>query len=530
MTQPVYCAVYTRKSSDEGLEQDFNSLDAQREACEAYIQSQKSLSWKLLANRYDDGGYSGGNMDRPGLKALLRDIQDGRVHVVVVYKVDRLTRSLIDFAKLIDALDSRQASFVSVTQQFNTTTSMGRLTLNVLLSFAQFEREVTGERIRDKISASKKKGMWMGGIPPLGYTPRERTLSIDEEQALLVRSIFTLYLASGRISELKEELDRRGIATPARTSKAGVLAGNRPFSQGHLRKILQNPIYRGLISHKGTWHPGLHPPIIEQELWEAVQAKLQETLVNHRIRRHASTPLLLSRLIYDHLGTRVLTRGTKKSGRSYRYYSLERQRIPGSNDRGNRHINIPAQDIETIVLDSLIQCVAHDPEKSHALQCGSNADRMAVINVLLSRITVWPDHLELQLNHPIPGSTDETTHLSQPFDLAAYNQSFKFIIDKNPKPQGNQPALSIGNLILKANEWQSRLTSGHCDSVQSIAAEQNISGSYVTRVIYLSCLAPDLSLKLLRGEHPKDLTSRKLLAMLPLPESWESQRSLLGLT
>jgi hypothetical protein len=238
----------------------------------------------------------------------------------------------------------------------------------------------------------------------------------------------------------------------------------------------------------------------------------------------------LSRLIYDHQGNRVLTTSTRKDGKAYRYYSLAKRRTPGSNERSTRNINIPAQDIEDIVLDALMPCVAHDPKSTHALQCGTNADRMTILHRLVERITIWPDRLQLQLLQSIPESADESTDISLPFDLSAYNQPFKFIVDKTAKSQNSQPAMSIGNLVLKANEWQSRLTSGHCDSVQSIAAEQKISGSYVTRVIYLSCLAPDLSLKLLRGEHPKDLTARKLLAMMPLPESWESQRELLKLS
>jgi site-specific DNA recombinase len=262
------CAIYTRKSSEEGLEQGFNSLDAQREACQAFILSQKALGWKV-AGCYDDGGFSGGNVERPGLQRLLADIAAKRVRVVVVYKVDRLTRSLADFAKLVELFDAQGVSFVSVTQQFNTTSSMGRLTLNVLLSFAQFEREVTGERIRDKIAASKKKGLWMGGNAPMGYVPHERTLRIDEVQAQRVREIFSLYLELGSVYKLKAELHRRGWTTPMRGGKLG----GRPFHRGNLYRMLANPIYIGQIGHKGVTYPGQHPAIIDAALWQAVQER-----------------------------------------------------------------------------------------------------------------------------------------------------------------------------------------------------------------------------------------------------------------
>ena len=278
---PLPCAIYTRKSSEEGLEQGFNSLDAQREACEAYILSQKSQGWKLMGT-FDDGGFSGGNVERPGLKRLLADIVAKRVRVVVVYKVDRLTRSLADFAKLVELFDAHGVSFVSVTQAFNTTTSMGRLTLNVLLSFAQFEREVTGERIRDKIAASKKKGMWMGGFAPIGYVPHERTLVIDAEQAPRVREIFGLYVELGCIRLLKAELDRRGWATPQRHGRRP--GGGRPFSRGHLYRLLANEVYIGNIVHKGVPYPGQHAAIIDADLWQAVQQRLASNLQGHQTR------------------------------------------------------------------------------------------------------------------------------------------------------------------------------------------------------------------------------------------------------
>ena len=259
------CAIYTRKSSDEGLDQEFNSLDAQREACAAYIASQKHEGWACVPDRYDDGGISGATLDRPAMQKLLADIKARKIDVVVVYKVDRLTRALTDFAKIVEVFDALKVSFVSVTQQFNTTTSMGRLTLNVLLSFAQFEREVTAERIRDKIAASKKKGMWMGGNVPLGYDAKDRSLVINEVEAETVRTLFRLYLELGSVRALQAEAQRRGLR-----SKTG-----QPFSYGHLYFLLQNPIYIGLIRHKKATYPGLHPPIIDQATWDTGAAAAQ---------------------------------------------------------------------------------------------------------------------------------------------------------------------------------------------------------------------------------------------------------------
>ncbi len=281
------CAIYTRKSSEEGLEQDFNSLDAQRDACEAFIRSQQGERWRLIRTGYDDGGFSGATMERPALKQLLADIGQGLIDVVVVYKVDRLTRSLADFAKMIEVFDKHKVSFVAVTQQFNTTTSMGRLTLNVLLSFAQFEREVTGERIRDKIAASKRKGTWMGGVPPLGYEVRDHRLIANETEAETVRQIFRRYLELGSVRLLKDDLARRGIRSKLRVSANGNRSGGAVFSRGALYNLLSNPIYIGEIRHKGQRHLGRHQAIVERDLWERVQGMRGEHTVR-RIRRTAA--------------------------------------------------------------------------------------------------------------------------------------------------------------------------------------------------------------------------------------------------
>jgi DNA invertase Pin-like site-specific DNA recombinase len=283
------CAIYTRKSSEEGLEQAFNSLDAQREACEAYVRSQRHEGWALLPGRYDDGGHSGGTLERPALQRLLADIRASKIDLVLVYKVDRLTRSLADFAKIVEAFDAHGASFVSVTQQFNTATSMGRLTLNMLLSFAQFEREVAGERIRDKISASKRKGLWMGGTVPLGYDVRDRKLVVNEAEAEAVRHVFRSYLALGSVRLLQEQLAVDGVR-----SKAG-----QPLSRGALYTLLGNRLYRGEVAHKGAVHPGEHAAVIDHAFWDAVQARLAEQRAERRAGGGAGGPSLLAGLLHD---------------------------------------------------------------------------------------------------------------------------------------------------------------------------------------------------------------------------------------
>ena len=313
------CAIYTRVSSDAGLEQDFNSLDNQREAAEAYIKSQAHEGWTLIRDHYDDGGFSGGSMERPALQKLLDDVAPGRIDVVVVYKVDRLTRSLADFAKLVELFDARGVSFVSVTQAFNTTTSMGRLTLNVLLSFAQFEREVTGERIRDKIAASKKKGLWMGGVVPLGYRVENRALHVVEDHAAFVRELFRRYLEIGAVVPLKAALDRENVRLPIRVDGTGRSAGGGLISRGHLYKILSNPIYVGRLSHKGQVYEGQHAAIIDRETWERVQSQLASHAHPRRRSNRASKSWLAGKL-YDDRGFRMSPSEASRGGRRWRYY------------------------------------------------------------------------------------------------------------------------------------------------------------------------------------------------------------------
>jgi DNA invertase Pin-like site-specific DNA recombinase len=352
----IRCAIYARKSSEEGLEQEFNSLDAQREACEAFIKSQRHEGWSVLAQLYDDGGYSGGTMERPALKRLLADIAARRIDAVVVYKVDRLTRSLSDFAKIVEAFDAQSVSFVSVTQAFNTTTSMGRLTLNVLLSFAQFEREVTGERIRDKIAASKKKGLWMGGQPSLGYDVKERKLAVNDDEAVTVRRIFRRYLELGSVRAVKATLDQEGVVSKLRAAADGSPYGGKSFSRGALYLMLQNRIYRGEIVHKGAAYPGEHAAIIEEALWSSVQRRLAANSVDRRDKRDAGTPNLLTGILVDASGQPMTPTHAIKKGVRYRYY-VSRRLVTGTrgeeeNDQASGQ-RIPAANLEHLVVQRL---------------------------------------------------------------------------------------------------------------------------------------------------------------------------------
>jgi DNA invertase Pin-like site-specific DNA recombinase len=341
MVRKLRCAIYTRKSSEEGLEQEFNSLHAQREACEAYIASQRSEGWVLVRDQYDDGGISGGTLERPGLQRLIDDIEDGLVDVVVVYKIDRLSRSLADFAKLVEVFDRNGVTFVSVTQSFNTTTSMGRLTLNILLSFAQFEREVTAERIRDKVAASRKKGMWMGGVPPYGYRVENRKLVIDDEHAEDVRWIFARFLEIGSCTELAREVGTRGFRTPR---------GNR-IDKKYLYRMLSNRAYIGEAVHKGDSYPGEHDAIIDRAIWGRVHSILQESPRKRAARTRADTPALLKGLLYGPDGAAFSPTHTRKGGRLYRYYVSQTVLKHGT---GSCPVGrVPAGEIEAAVIDQL---------------------------------------------------------------------------------------------------------------------------------------------------------------------------------
>ena len=377
------CAIYTRKSSEEGLDMEFNSLDAQREACEAYVTSQRCEGWATIRERYDDGGFSGGTLERPGLKQLLTDIEDGLIDVIVVYKIDRLSRSLMDFARLVEIFDRHSVTFVSVTQSFNTTTSMGRLTLNILLSFAQFEREVIGERIRDKVAASRKRGMWMGGWAPMGYDVKNRKLVINQAEAATVRQIFERFVELGSATVLATELADKGVRNKR----------SRPIDKGFLYKLLNNRVYIGEAVHKGTGFPGEHQAIIDQALWDRVHGILKESPRKRAANTRAQTPALLKGLIFTEAGTAMTPTATKKGSRLYRYYTsmdLIRNRATGEATGPQR---LPAGMVEDAVIGE-IQRLVRTPEIAARMidalsREGSPASETEVATALANFDEVW---------------------------------------------------------------------------------------------------------------------------------------------
>lgn len=411
ITRKLRCAVYTRKSSEEGLEQEFNSLHAQREACEAFIASQRNEGWVLVRDQYDDGGVSGGTLERPGLKRLLSDIEDGLVDVVVVYKIDRLSRSLMDFAKLVEVFDRNEVTFVSVTQSFNTTTSMGRLTLNVLLSFAQFEREVTGERIRDKIAASRAKGMWMGGCPPLGYDVVARKLVINEIEAGHVRYIFDQFAQCGSATVMLRDLRDRGITT----KQGGII------TKGFLHRLMNNRVYLGEAVHKGTSYPGEHKAIITQDAWDKVHAILTESPRKRAAHTRCNTPALLKGLLWGPDGAAFSPTHTRKGGKLYRYYVSQSVLRHGA---GVCPVGrVPAAEIESAVIEQL-RAIFRQPEilagsttaaKSHLPAITEEEARMAlttldpmwdelfpaeqtrIVQMLVERVDIGTDGFDVQL-------------------------------------------------------------------------------------------------------------------------------------
>ncbi|OBX17981.1 hypothetical protein A9995_13635 [Erythrobacter sp. QSSC1-22B] len=517
-------AIYTRKSSEEGLDQEFNSLDAQREASEAYITSQKSEGWVLVRNRYDDGGWSGGNIERPGLKALLADVEAGKIDIVVVYKVDRLSRSLSDFAQMVELFDRHSVSFVSVTQAFNTTTSMGRLTLNVLLSFAQFEREVTGERIRDKIAASKAKGMWMGGNPPLGYDPKDRTLVINEAEAATVRHIFRRHLELGSVYALHTELERDGVRTKIFKSRNGAVRGGAPFGRGNLAHLLRNRVYLGQIVHKGTSHPGLHPPIIDQELFDAVQENLARKERGKRER--APSPAPLAGLLYDALGNRMAaTHAHGRGGKRYLYYISP---VPASHPDAARVLRrVPAPGIEDILMERL-RCWSSRP----------NAGWSDLLPFVV-RVELHCDALVVDLSPPphekwlveIPeqysGSPDGTLRITSPVKIQSRGGRTSRI-DGSASPLRMRPDKTLIAGLRRAHAELKSCGIDVIDSKASIEHARGIKDPYLRKLSALAFLAPDIQRAILEGRQPAGINLSDLLSF-ELPLAWDDQRKLLGI-
>ncbi len=529
------CAIYTRKSSEEGLEQDFNSLHAQREACEAYIRSQAGEGWKPVRTPYDDGGISGGTMDRPGLTSLLSDIRAGRVDTVVVYKVDRLTRSPADFAKIVEVFDAHGVSFVSVTQQFNTTTSMGRLTLNMLLSFAQFEREVTGERIRDKIAASKQKGMWMGGVVPTGYEPHGRTLTINEAEAETVRKVFQLYLEHRNVRRVKRACDNLGIVTKVRVKEDGTSTGGRPLSRGNIYKMLSNPIYIGRIAHKEKTYDGLHPAIVDQETWDAVQACLNGNAVERAAGTRSGEASPLAGKLFDEKGSQLSPSHAVKSDRRYRYY-VSRSLIDGAAETA-KGWRIPAHEIERIVGDAVTRFINDKPAltdalRAHGVAAADVPETLRGVTLpgtdpltLVRRVGLSSEGVSIDIEVPTPSGVVTVTHDVR-VTIKRRGVEMRLVLSNDNSTGKPDPALI--KVMARAHRWFHEIASGQQASLNQVAAAEGVSNRYVARLLPLAFLAPDIVEAILDGTQPVDLTAETLTRLPDLPVSWADQRALLG--
>ncbi|CCV15563.1 recombinase family protein [Mesorhizobium sp. STM 4661] len=559
-TLRLNCAIYTRKSTEEGLEQEFNSLDAQREACVAFIASQVGLGWKLVPDHYDDGGISGGTMERPALKRLLQDIRDIKVDVVVVYKIDRLTRSLMDFSKIVEIFDASSVSFVSVTQQFNTTTSMGRLTLNVLLSFAQFEREVTAERIRDKIAASKKKGMWMGGVVPLGYRVEDRKLVIDETEAQTVRHLFDRYLTLKSVRDLVDEVASDGLLTRSRQRKDGSVAVTMPFGRGNLYHLLSNPIYIGKIRHKDQVYDGEHEPIVTSATFEEAQALLASQAPRRRSESNVTQPHLLTGLLFDEAGEKLRSVYANKQGVRYRYY-ISKQFVDQRRN-GSDGWRLPAPALESVVEHRLnrilsdhaqlsdwirqwaegteIQSAMRRAEEMRLCWTSSTADvKRSLLQKIVRRITLQPGSLTLELDRrslsellldrklPPPNDGTQVTSIECPIGMKRRGVETRIVLTDGSNSNG-EPDGGLIDLLRRAHLYLHQLTDGAKRSLTDVAMLNGTDTSEVSRLLPFAFLAPKIAANIVAGDQPVELTAHRLSRLSDLPLAWTDQSALLG--
>ena len=549
MTQKpvIRCAIYTRKSSDEGLDQAFNSLDAQAEACAAYIVSQRHEGWKLVSDRFDDGGLSGGTLERPALQRLLAEIDAGRIGMVVVYKIDRLTRSLADFGRLVERLDAKGCSFVSVTQAFNTASSMGRLTLNVLLSFAQFAREVTAERIRNKIAASKKKGLWMGGCLPLGYDPhpdpQRRELVGNATEAQTVQQLFALYADLGNLRLVESEATRLGLRPKAGISPSGRIRGAGPFSRGQLHYLLTNPVYIGRIRHKELSYRGLHAAVITSDLWDRVQARLMAASARPRGRSVCPTEArILTGKLRDETGDLLTPTHTQRHGRRFAYYFSHRLIAGGTDPSGWR---LPAEALEASLKRLLVahlrkaadkQALLWVPDATAATEIARRAAELAdrieteavLFGSLITAVALQQGRIKLQLAaSPIALALGVAPADLEP-DLLAFDQSFTLrrrgvetrIIAGKMLPAPDPVLIRI---LAQAHAWAKSLRAG--TSLTEIAAATGHSEPYIRSRISLAFLAPKHQAAILDGRQPADLSIARLLRD-GIPIEWSEQAQL----
>jgi len=497
------CAIYTRKSTEHGLELEFNSLDAQREACEAYIKSQASQGWKALAQLYDDPAFSGGNLERPALKQLLKDIEAGKIDVVVVYKIDRLTRSLADFAKLVEAFDARSISFVAVTQQFNTTTSMGRLTLNVLLSFAQFERELSSERVRDKIAASRAKGKWTGGNVPFGYRTENKKLVIDESEATIVRYIFKRYLELGSFGPLVLDLDAKDIRSRLKKAKKSDARVASRFTYGPLAYLLNNRLYIGEVPHKDKWHPGEHPPTIARATFDAVRTKLAANSVTRKNRRSESGAMLMGKL-FDDRDNRMSPSYSTKKGVRYRFY-ISAALLRGRKAEAGSLTRVPATELELAVLQAVrTWCDRSDPTAIPDAE---------LIETYIERVTVAKSAITIVFPSRIGFDNLTVPWINNASGTTSAKHRYEDSTEADPV---------LVHTIVKAHARIKDLAGGCFDTVEDLAASAKAHPKMLRQELRLAFLAPDILTAILQGDQPAGLT---LTAMLPaLPLSWAAQR------
>jgi site-specific DNA recombinase len=541
------CAIYTRKSSEEGLDQAFNSLQAQREACEAYALSQRHEGWEVFKKTYDDGGFSGGNTDRPALKELLEDIRQHKIDVVIVYKVDRLSRSLADFVRLVELFDQQSVSFVSVTQQFNTSTSMGRLTLNVLLSFAQFEREVTSERIKDKLAASRKKGMWMGGRVPLGYEAVNKQLVVNEDEAKLVRHIHARYLALGCVRRLRTELNEQGYMSKPRLYQ-GKQFGSKRFSRGALYHVLRNPLYIGKVAQDNVLFEGAHKAILDQALWGSVQAQFKSNQNRHVFRTDAKDPSLLAGLLFDDKGNRMSPSGTKKGNRRYRSYVSQAVLQYRENEAGSVS-RISASTIESIVIQQLLNLLKNPNHLYDVIgkpPMGANEQKnlyeraaliaadwnkheptthLRILGEVLEKATVGRTEVVVIFNKKglssllhlsdIPELIDQLRAVYEirvPVSLKRRPQEARLIVgtgEQQPLPAGS--AAVLREALLKAMTWNSELIENAVATMHEIAVREGVTQRYIAHILELSAMAPERIIRIAEGDTPEepDLTRLK---------------------
>jgi len=550
------CAIYTRKSTEDGLEQEFNSLDAQHEACVAYALSQRHEGWMVLPERYDDGGFSGGNMQRPGMKRLMADVAAGKVDVILLYKIDRLTRSLADFAKIVEVLDTAGASFVSITQSFNTTTSMGRLTLNMLLSFAQFEREVTGERIRDKIAASKRKGIWMGGPVPLGYEVEARKLVVNATEAELVRHIYRRYLELASVVELADELNAQGHRTKVQQRASGPHRGGCSFRRGTLYHLLSNRIYLGRMVHKGDDFEGEHEAIVPTDLWAAVQAKLKGNASGTSRRLKSQQPSLLVGLVFDGEGRAMTPSHGTKSGKRYRYYITRPDKLGDT-----PAWRVSAYDLENLVCERLSilltdqqylcdlagdvpaeeirQMLARADLAAATLRSGPARDKAALLPTIITRIDLREEGIDLAIDNArlasaigldaIADAADRSTVLTLAAARVRRGHQLRLIIP-GPHVPDITPATrdeKLVALMAEAHMARTLILASPEQSIASIAAMHGRCRTRLGKLAALSCLAPDIVTTIVEGRQPPTLTARTLQD-IDLPLAWADQRALLG--